>query len=343
MSVPLRNDDALRERLQSALRETYSVTRELGGGGSSRVFLATELALDRPVVLKVLHSELTEGVEAERFRREILIAARLQHPHLVPLLSAGTIPGSGAERDVRWFSMPFVEGRTLREWLVQRGTPPLSESIRLIRELASALAYAHAHNVIHRDVKPENVLLSDGVCMVSDFGVAKALDDASEKALKSGKRVTTVSVALGTPAYMSPEQVQNAKVVDHRADIYALGCVAYELFTGAPPLARSSLRATLAAQVNEQPAPLRDKRADVPTALADMIMRCLAKDPHQRPHSASQLLKAIDSLAAITGEYQAVMPVSTAPPARPSVFSRLGVMVAIALALAALVTWGWLD
>lgn len=286
----------LRSRLERELGESYAIQRELGGGGSAKVFLATERSLDRPVVLKVLAPEATVGVDGERFRREILIAARLQHPHLVPLLQAGTVNAEAGDRAMRWFSMPFVEGQTLREQLQRRGRFALTDGLRLLRELASALMYAHARGIVHRDIKPENILFSGDAAMIADFGVAKALDDASDGALKSGKRVTTVSMALGTPAYMSPEQINRAPMVDHKADLYAFGCLAYELFAGAPPLERESLRATMAAQVQDPPPPLRDVRPDLPEVLTSVIMRCLHKDPLQRPHSASVVVKVIDEL-----------------------------------------------
>ncbi len=295
MPFPTAESD-LRSRLERELGESYAIQRELGGGGSAKVFLAIERALDRPVVLKVLPPEATVGVDGERFRREILIAARLQHPHLVPLLQAGTVNAEAGDRALRWFSMPFVEGQTLREQLQRRTRYSVNDGLRLLRELASGLMYAHARGVVHRDIKPENVLLSGDAAMIADFGVAKALDDASDGALKSGKRVTTVSMALGTPAYMSPEQISRAPMVDHKADLYAFGCLAYELFAGAPPLERESLRATMAAQMQDPPPPLHQIRPDLPEALVNVIMRCLHKDPLQRPHSASVIVKVIDEV-----------------------------------------------
>ncbi len=295
MPFPTAESD-LRSRLERELGASYAIQRELGGGGSAKVFLAIERALDRPVVLKVLAPEATVGVDGERFRREILIAARLQHPHLVPLLQAGTVNAEAGDRAMRWFTMPYVEGQTLREQLQRRERFALADGLRLLRELASALMYAHARGIVHRDIKPENILFSGDAAMIADFGVAKALDDASDGALKSGKRVTTVSMTLGTPAYMSPEQINRAPMVDHKADLYAFGCLAYELFAGAPPLERESLRATMAAQVQDPPPPLRDLRPDLPEALTTVIMRCLHKDPLQRPHSASVIVKVIDEL-----------------------------------------------
>ncbi len=294
MSAVPRDAGALRARLQRQLEGVYVIERELGGAGSSHVFLATEVALGRSVVLKVLPPEVIADVDAERFRREIQFAAKLQHPHLVPLLSAAFASAENDSDQVRWYSMPFIEGQTLRELLVRRGPPPYPEAIRLLREMALALSYAHARGVVHRDIKPENVLLNDGIAMISDFGVAKALDDASDIALRAGRRVTTVSTVLGTPDYMAPEQIGSAHVVDHRADLYAFGCVAYEVLTGAPPFARPSLRATLAAQVSDPPIPILQRRPDLTLPIAEIVMQCLAKNPADRPALASWIVRAIE-------------------------------------------------
>jgi eukaryotic-like serine/threonine-protein kinase len=338
---------SLRERLQREIGDSYEIIRELGGGGSAHVFLATEVALQRQVVLKVLPSELTDGVDGARFQREIAIAARLQHPHLVPLLSAGEPDLAGAKPELnsrtalRWYTMPFVEGWTLREHIDKRAPAPLPEAVRLLRELSSALSYAHAKGVIHRDIKPENILLSDGVAMIADFGVAKALDDASAEALSSGRRVTTVSMALGTPAYMAPEQVRNSGVVDHKADLYAFACVAYELLTGAPPFVRTSLRATMQAQLCEAPRPLQQQRPDVPSALADVLMRCLEKDPLQRPHSASVVIRMLDALTVQPASRVATpaSPVTAVAPEATSAWRTI--LRAVALLLLAATGW-WL-
>lgn len=337
-TVPI-DAGALRARLQRQLEGTYVIERELGGAGSSHVFLATEVALDRSVVLKVLPPELTADVDAERFRREIQFAAKLQHPHLVPLLRAALV-ADGDTDQVRWYSMPYIEGHTLRELLVRRGTPPYAEAVRLLREMALALSYAHARGVVHRDIKPENVLLNDGIAMISDFGVAKALDDASDAALRRGRRVTTVSMVLGTPDYMAPEQIGSAHVVDHRADLYAFGCVAYELLSGAPPFARASLRATLAAQLAEAPVPILHRRSDLPQPIADMVMRCLAKNPAERPASASWIVRAIEGAGGVDTSRASLAPTTapTAPsPERVAVSTRR-LITGIVLALAAAAT-----
>lgn len=302
---------SVRERLQQQLGDQYRILRELALGGTARIFLATEVGLDRTVVLKVLPAELATGIDGERFRREIDLVARLQHPHLIPLLNAGTaragaetgtadLAGTALSAAMPWFSMPWAEGETLRETI--RPGQPLEtvQALRILREIASALAYAHARGVVHRDIKPENVLLSGGVTMVSDFGFARALDKASETAVQNGKRITTVGQALGTPAYMAPEQVNASLLVDHKADIYAFGCLAYELFTGNPPFVKPTLRETLSAQVTEEPDDLGQKRPDLPVTLRNVIMQCLNKDPLKRPHSATVVIRTIDSLGSPT-------------------------------------------
>src|SRR6266581_9761999 len=208
-------------RLQAALGDAYRIEKELGGGGMSRVFLAQERELERQVVVKVLPPEMAAGLNAERFRREIQLAASLQHPHIAPLLAAGHAD------DLVYYTMPLIEGESLRAKLAREGELPIPESVRLLRDVADALAYAHARGVVHRDIKPDNVLVSDHHAVVTDFGVAKAL---SRSGGTSG--LTSVGVALGTPAYMAPEQVAGDPGVDHRADIYALGAMAYEMLAG---------------------------------------------------------------------------------------------------------------
>ena len=203
----------LRDQIQSTLGSGFRVERELGGGGMSRVFVATDDALGRRVVVKVLPPDTTAQVSVDRFKREIRVAARLQHPHIVPLISAGETGG------VPYYTMPFVQGETLRERLAKGGALPVNESVHVLRDVASALAYAHGEGVVHRDIKPENIILSGGVAVVADFGVAKALDMAATHDDGSRGALTSLGVALGTPAYMSPEQAAADPNVDYRADI----------------------------------------------------------------------------------------------------------------------------
>ncbi len=321
----------LRDRLQLALGTAYTLDRELGGGGMSRVFTARETALGRTVVVKVLPPELAAGVSIERFKREIALAARLQHPHIVPLLSAGQMDG------VPYFLMPFVTGESLRARLARHGELPVSESLRLLREIASALAYAHQNGVVHRDIKPENVLLAGGggprdsapgrmaTAMVADFGVAKAVAVAAadENPARDGRdahhRVTSLGVALGTPAYMSPEQATADPSTDHRADLYAFGVLAYEILTGQTPFGKRSPAELLAAHVTEAPRPVTDLRPTLPPALAALVMRCLQKRPSDRPQSAGEILQSLDEIttpSAGTAPTTALPPVTT-PPSPP--------------------------
>ena len=232
----------LLDQLTVAFSGTYTIERELSGGGMSRVFLATERSLGRQVVVKVLPNELTAQISIERFRREIAVAAQLQHPHIVPLLAAGEVDG------LPYFTMPYVKGDSLRARIARHGELPTSDAVRVLREVASALAFAHDGGVIHRDIKPDNILLSGGSAMVTDFGVAKALSASTNASASS---LTSLGVALGTPAYMSPEQASADPMVDHRADIYAWGITAYELLTGSTPFGGRPPAAMLAAHTTE--------------------------------------------------------------------------------------------
>ncbi|HEV2644241.1 MAG TPA: serine/threonine-protein kinase, partial [Candidatus Elarobacter sp.] len=279
----------LREQLQASLGECYAIERELGGGGMSRVFVARDVTLGRDVVVKVIAPENVEGLSVERFTREVKLAARLQQANIVPVLAAGT---SGK---LPYYTMPFVRGESLRARLVNGAGLGVAESVSILRDVARALAYAHAEGVVHRDIKPDNILLSGGAAVVTDFGIAKAI--VASRTLDSGATtgITQAGVSLGTPAYMAPEQALGDPATDHRADIYAWGVVAWELLGGAHPFAeRSTMQALIAAHVTEQPPSLSARRPEVPDALAALVMRCLEKNPANRPASASELLAAVE-------------------------------------------------
>jgi TolB-like protein len=273
---------SFQEHLELALGDEYRVVRELGGGGMSRVFLATELALGRSVVIKVLTPELAAGVNRERFQREVQLAAGLQHPMIVPLLSAGEAQG------LLWYTMPFVEGESLRE-RIQRGVLSGRDALPILIDVARALGAAHRKAIVHRDIKPGNILLHEQHAVVADFGVAKALTAS----VTDHTGLTTSGLAVGTPAYMSPEQAAGDSTVDARADIYALGCVAYEMLSGKPPFTDPSMARTLVAQVSQIPVPIQQV-APVKSGLASIIMRCLEKDPDHRWLSADTLADELE-------------------------------------------------
>jgi eukaryotic-like serine/threonine-protein kinase len=294
----------LREHLQASLQGAYTLERELGGGGMSRVFVATEHSLGREVVIKVLSPELSQSLNLDRFRREIQLAARLQHPHIVPLLTAGEADG------VPFFTMPFIQGESLRARLVRDGELPVTEAIRILREVASALAYAHARGVVHRDIKPDNVLVSGGAAMVTDFGVAKALSAAAGPA---GENLTQYGVALGTPAYMAPEQGAADPATDHRADLYAFGAMAYELLTGTPPFTGRPAQALLAAHAVETPESIARRRPAITPALGDLVMRLLEKRPSDRPQSAEEVVHTLDNLPTSGGTAALLATTRTGP------------------------------
>jgi serine/threonine protein kinase/tetratricopeptide (TPR) repeat protein len=301
---PLNAPIDLRSALEKDLGDMYAFDRELGGGGMSRVFVAEERALNRQVVVKVLKSDMAEGVSFDRFRREIQLAAKLQHPHIVPLLSSGEVASTP------YFTMPFIEGESLRARLTRDGELPVAEAIRILRQVAAALSYAHKHGVVHRDIKPDNVMLTEDFALVTDFGVAKAVSESSSST--TGGSLTGLGLAIGTPAYMAPEQAVADPTVDHRADIYSWGVLAYEMLTGWPPFSGLSPQATLAAQAVQTPDEIQKKRPGLPPALSSLVMRCLEKRPADRPQSAAEVLQDLDAIATPTGGTQATL-VAPAP------------------------------
>ena len=277
-------------QLERTVSASYDIERELSGGGMSRVFLATERALGRRVVIKVLPPDLAAGVNMERFRREIQLAAQLHHPHIVPLLSTGE--GNG----ILYYTMPYIEGESLRLAIERTGRLAVPDVIRVLHDVVDALAYAHGRGVIHRDIKPANILRLGSHALVTDFGVAKALSAAMPI---SG--VTTAGIAIGTPAYMAPEQLAGDPAADHRIDIYAVGLLAYELLIGSSPFSSSSPQATMAAQLTRTPEPLYELRPEVPSDLSDLIMRCLEKNPAFRPATAAALQAELDAVSTPRG------------------------------------------
>src|SRR5215467_3615651 len=282
----------IREHLRAALRSAYAIERELGGGGMSRVFVAEETALGRKVVVKVLPPELARELSAERFEREVRLAAQLQHPQIVPVLAAGDADG------VPYYTMPLVDGESLRAQLSRGDVLPIAHVIGVLRDVAKALEFAHARGVVHRDIKPDNVLLAGSSAAVTDFGIAKALSASKATATPHGT-LTQLGTSIGTPAYMAPEQAAGDPNTDHRADIYAFGCMAYELLTGATPFGDKPPHQLIMAHFSERPVPVSERRPEPPPALAGLVMRCLEKAPEARPQSASELLGELD--AAITG------------------------------------------
>jgi len=299
------------DQLQAALGSAYAIERELGGGGMARVFLAEERRLRRKVVVKVLAPDLAAEISASRFEREIEFAARLQHPQIVPLLVVGDAGG------LPFYTMPFIDGETLATRLA-KGSLTYREAIDVLRDVAKALAFAHARGVVHRDIKPANILLASGSAVVTDFGIGKALTVSHRTGQSTAARatLTQMGVAIGTPAYMSPEQAAGDIDVDHRADIYAFGCVAFEMLMGTPPFTASSFSALFAAHLTQKPAAVTEKRPDVPPSLAVLVARCLEKEPDARPLRAAQLLEALDRASAELSAPRPAATVGASPSAR---------------------------
>jgi eukaryotic-like serine/threonine-protein kinase len=289
----------------------------------SRVYVAEDTSLGRKVVIKILPPELAAAVNLERFKREIQLAAKLQHPNIVTVLSAGDTDG------LPYYTMPLVEGESLRARVSREGELPITDIVKILRDVLSALSYAHERGIVHRDIKPDNVLLTKYNAQVTDFGIAKAVTAAAEP----GSLVTSLGVALGTPAYMAPEQVVADPLLDHRADLYSVGAMAYEMLTGFEMFGGRSAQATMAAHAIEQPVRLELRRPSVPPALSGLVMRALEKHAADRPQSADEMLQVLDSLATPTaGTTSPVLPAGTLSGAK-----RLGGMKLIAAAIGLLV------
>jgi eukaryotic-like serine/threonine-protein kinase len=313
----------LREGLQQKLGPSFTVERELTGGGMSRVFVALDASLGRRVVVKVLPADLAASVSVERFKREILLAATLQHPHIVGVLTAGEIDG------MPYFTMPFVEGESLRARIERDGRLQVGRAVSILKDVARALAYAHERGVVHRDIKPDNVLLAGTSATVTDFGIAKALlgsiatdpgaagreqiAESRERRAESTKSKSTTGITksgltqlgttLGTPAYMAPEQAAADPSTDHRADIYSFGIMAYEMLTGQVPFRNKTPQALLAAQLTATPPPIPARRTDVPAALAKLVMQCLEKEREKRPQSAREIAELLENPEMVSGAF----------------------------------------
>ena len=313
------------ERLAAALASRYTIERELGQGGMATVYLAEDLKHHRKVAIKVLREDIAASLGAARFLREIEIAAQLQHPHILPLLDSGEAEG------FLYYVMPYVTGQSLRERIGREGELPVHEAVRLISEVVDALAHAHEHGVVHRDIKPDNVMLSGRHALVADFGVAKAVSEATGR-----NAITTLGVAIGTPTYMSPEQAAADPHIDHRSDIYAVGVMAYELLAGRPPFVGATPQQVLASHVTEAPDPVSKRRPGIAPALEQAVMKCLAKRPADRWQTAAQLLSQLEVLATPSGgvtptQTRPVTAFRTAMPPRAMLLTAGGLVVALGL------------
>src|SRR5256714_11866101 len=253
--------------MTAALGERYEIERELGRGGTATVYVAQDRRHGREVAVKVLRPDVAAAIGAERFLREITIAARLTHPNVLPLIDSGQAAGS------LYYVMPYVRGESLRQRLAREGRLPLRDALRVARELGAGLDYAHREGFIHRDVKPENVLLADGHAVIADFGIARAICQAG------GDHVTEVGLAIGTPEYMSPEQAAGDRELDGRCDVYSLACVVYEMLAGEPPFSGPSARAIVAKHLSEPPPPIRARRPDAPAAVRRGLARAAPAGP----------------------------------------------------------------
>ncbi len=312
--------------LAQALTGRYALERELGRGGMASVWLAWDARHGRRVAVKVLHPELAAGVGPERFVREVQVAAGLQHPHILPLFDSGATPASGESPGIFWYAMPYVEGDSLRQRMEREGQLGVGDALRIAREIAEALAHANSHGILHRDVKPENILLSPAHALLADFGIARLLAAAGESVL------TATGIAVGTPAYMSPEQAVGARVVDARSDVYSLGCVLYEMLAGEPPHTGPTAQAIIAKRVLD-PAPAVERcRPGLPLPVRRVVRRALAPVPADRYRDASEFARALQEAA----DAASALTLETAPSAGPLSGRRRSRTVLLAVGVLAL-------
>jgi Tol biopolymer transport system component len=324
-------------RLSAALADRYVIERELGAGGMATVYLAHDVRHDRKVALKVLRPELSAILGGERFLAEIKTTANLQHPHILSLFDSGIVGSGDRGVEFLYYVMPYVEGESLRERLSREKQLPVDEAVRIAREVADALQYAHEHGIVHRDIKPENILLHGGHAMVADFGIALAASRS-----EGGSRMTETGMSLGTPHYMSPEQAMGEREITPKADIYALGCVLYEMLTGEPPFTGPTAQAIIARVMTEEPRSLTLQRRTIPPHIEAVVRRALEKLPADRFASAAQFAESLDKVDLAPPATRAAG--ATAPPAvswrdRARTIARLVPWLIGAAALGSLVTW----
>ena len=298
-------------RLSEALADRYRLERELGQGGMATVYLAQDIKHDRRVAVKVLRPELAAVIGAERFLSEIKTTANLQHPHILPLFDSGEADG------FLFYVMPYVEGETVRDRMNREKQLPVADAVRITTEVASALDYAHRHNVIHRDIKPENILLHDGSALVADFGIALAASKAG------GTRMTETGMSLGTPHYMSPEQAMGEREITARSDVYALGCVLYEMLTGDPPFTGSTAQAIVARVVTETPRPMLPQRGTIPAHVEAAVLTSLQKLPADRFKTAAEFAEALADRQ-YTSSATIAMSAASAPRSRVATHRSVG-------------------
>ena len=317
------------ERLRAALASSYRIERELGQGGMATVYLAHDLKHERDVAIKVLHPNLGAALGGERFLTEIRTTARLQHPHILPLLDSGDADG------LLYYVMPLVTGETLRARLERERQLPIADAVRIAREVASALDYAHRQNVIHRDIKPENILLHDGSAIVADFGIALAVQSAGSQ------RMTQTGLSLGTPQYMSPEQAMGERTIDARSDVYALGAVLYEMLTGDAPFTGSSVQVIVAKVLNSEPERLTMLRKTISPHIEQAVLTALAKLPADRFASAAEFATALSTNSGATyAASSAMAPREYAPSLRAHRLT-VAALVMTTVVSSGVALWGW--